>query len=92
MDVFTCSYSACVAAGDFDKDGKTEFAVVYRDTTPSDNNFVTFADNNSLFVGYTGKIHVKTYKWNGSSFQTEEDVQTFDSDGIEASTAGDGKK
>ena len=92
MDGFSCTYSACTVAGDFDKDGKTEFAVVYRDTTPSDNNFITFANTFCVFVGYTGKIHVKTYKWNGATFQTEEDVQTFDAYQTENSTAGDRKQ
>lgn len=92
MDGLSCTYSLCTVAGDFDGDGRTEFAVVYRDTSPSNSNFTTFADNNSLFVGYTGKIHVKTYKWNGSSFQTEEDVRGFDYDEIVYGSGGDKRK
>ena len=78
VDGISCTYSLCTVAGDFDGDGKTEFAVIYRDTSPSNSRYSEFADNYSLFVGYTGKIHVKTYKWNGSGFQTEEYVRVFD--------------
>ena len=92
MDGISCTFSACTVAGDFDGDGKTEFAVIYRDTSPSNSHFWNFADNNSLFVGYTGKIHVKTYKWNGSTFQTEEDVRGFDYDEIVYGSGGDKRK
>ena len=80
MDGLTCTYSHCVVAGDFDGDGKTEFAIVYRDTLPNNKLLSVFRKVNailykhSLFVGYTGSIHVKTYKWDGSTFKTEEDV------------------
>ena len=80
MDGLTAMYSVATATGDFDGDGQSEFAVVWRDTTP--NNFERFsmlpATSYFLFVGYTGKIHVKTYKWNGGGYSTEEDVQAFD--------------
>ena len=92
MDGITCTFSICTVAGDFDGDGKTEFAVVWRDTSPNDSIFTNFAGNNSLFVGYTGKIHVKTYKWNGSTFQTEEDVRGFDMDDVVYGDGGDDRK
>ena len=78
MDGISCTYSVCTVAGDFDGDGRTEFAVIWRDTSPNQNIFTNFSSNSSLFAGYTGKIHIRTYKWNGSDFQTEEDVRGFD--------------
>ena len=78
LDGVSCTYSVCTVAGDFDSDGKTEFAVIWRDTSPRDIDLKQFASGKSLFSGYTGKIHVKTFKWNGSSFRTEETVQGFD--------------
>ena len=84
MDGLTCNYTQCVVAGDFDGDGQTEFAVVYRDISPQDtiftkhHNDVNSAYDFTTFRGYTGHIHVKIYKWDGSGFQTEEDSRAFD--------------
>ena len=78
MDGISCTYSLCTVAGDFDGDGKDEFAIVWRDTSPDDDQFKLPPHDSSLFCGYTGKIHLRTYKWNGSGFQTEEDVRVFD--------------
>ncbi len=80
MDGISCTYSVCTVTGDFDGDGQIEFAVIWRDTSPNANRdvFKWFYTGNSFFAGYTGKIHVRTYKWNGSGFQTEEDVRGFD--------------
>ena len=78
MDGISCTYSLCTVAGDFDGDGKDEFAIVWRDTSPDTGQFKQDPTNSSLFCGYTGKIHLRTYKWNGNGFQTEEDVRGFD--------------
>ena len=78
MDGISCTYSVCTVAGDFDGDGQMEFAVIWRDTSPNQSIFKTSSSNSSLFAGYAGKIHVRTYKWNGSGFRTEEDVRGFD--------------
>lgn len=82
MDGFSCTYSLCTVAGDFDGDGQTEFAVIWRDTTGSESFYRDASSGyygSSSFRGYTGRIHVRTCKWNGSDFQTEEDVRAFDS-------------
>ncbi|MBR1437377.1 MAG: hypothetical protein IJ587_02450, partial [Synergistaceae bacterium] len=90
MDGFSTIFSLCTVAGDFDGDGQTEFAVVYRDTSPQDALFTRrnnsypdwtgfYAYNDfTMFSGYTGHIHVKIYKWDGSGFQAEEDSRAFD--------------
>gem|GEM_PF-2861282 len=79
MDGISCTYSLCTVAGDFDGDGQTEFAVIWKDLSPNDNRYKWFYPAHFVFLGYTGKIHVRTCKWNGSDFQTEEDVRGFDS-------------
>ncbi|MBQ9573980.1 MAG: hypothetical protein IJR27_01740, partial [Synergistaceae bacterium] len=86
MDGLSCTYSLCTVAGDFDADGNTEFAVIFRDTSPQVFYLLRGPDKDTFFVGYTGRIHVKTYKWNGGSFRSEEDVQTLDSESVERRT------
>ena len=34
MDGISCTYSVCTVAGDFDGDGQTEFALIWKDTSP----------------------------------------------------------
>ena len=48
-------------AGDFDGDGKTEIAVVYKDDV----------DVGSTSAYVWGKINVRVYKWNNGSFKSE---------------------
>ncbi len=86
IDGLSCTYSVCTVAGDFDADGNTEFAVIYRDTSPQVQTLKRGPTQHTFFVGYTGRIHVKTYKWNGGSFRSEEDVQTLDSESVERRT------
>ena len=87
MDGLMGSYSYCVVAGDFDGKGKDEFAVVWRDVQPQDGNFTSgsYSSKQPQWYGYTGRIHVETYKWDpykfalsGNKFITQEDVQAYD--------------
>ena len=52
--------------------------------TPRRNIYrFTKCAQSSLFVGYTGKIHVRTYKWYGNGFRTDEDSRAFDTLGTD---------
>ena len=74
MDGLTRMLFATVVAGDFDGDGKTEFAAVYRDLDGGDLN----TDKGGYtFPGVSGRVRVAVHKWNGSGFAKEETVQNY---------------
>ena len=70
--------SVSIAKGDFDGDGKKEFAVVFKDCIS-----VTHNSNDAWWSGLSGAIRILTHKWNGTTFTHTESINTFDSSVLE---------
>ena len=83
LDGVTSVYSTSVVAGDFDGDGRDEFAVVFRDNAPGDsriyyNKYSRVGEGFPIiFDGLTGKVHTVTHKWDGSRFLTSEKIKNY---------------
>ena len=74
MDAFD-SFVACpvadVAAGDFDGDGKTELAVVYK------TNETGVKLKGEIGFSVRGSAAVKIYKWSGGAFKTAQTIKDW---------------
>ena len=101
LDGVSALYSVSVTAGDFDGDRKDEFAVVFRDNKPdfdiyshsfivkdvTDTKFESSVKRIMTFEGLTGRIHVVTHKWNGTTFKTDEQTQNYVSCNVSGNSA-----